>query len=137
MIHLVRNCIDHGIEQPAARLAKGKPSSGKITFACSQSDSGKAEILVTDDGAGINAAMVKAAARKLGVVSEEEMEQLGEFELMTLAFQSGVTTSPIVTDISGRGLGLAIVREKVEGWVAASWSRPMLIPEPFSVSYCR
>ena len=115
LIHLVRNCIDHGIEQSAARLAKGKPSYGKITFSCSRSDSGTAEILVTDDGAGINVAMVKAAARKLGVASPEEMEQLGEVELMALAFQSGVTTSPIVTDISGRGLGLAIVREKVEG----------------------
>jgi two-component system chemotaxis sensor kinase CheA len=92
LIHLVRNCIDHGIEQSAARLAKGKPSYGKITFSCSRSDSGTAEILVTDDGAGINVAMVKAAARKLGVVSPEEMEemeQLGEVELMALAFQSG------------------------------------------------
>jgi len=96
-------------------LAKGKPSSGKITFACSQSDSGKAEILVADDGAGINAAKLKAAAHKLGVMSEEEMEQLGESELLTLVFKSGVTTSPLITDISGRGLGLAIVREKVEG----------------------
>ncbi|SES90873.1 CheA signal transduction histidine kinase [Nitrosospira multiformis] len=114
LIHLVRNCIDHGIEQPAARLAKGKPSSGRITFACSQSDSGKAEIRVADDGGGINIGKLKAAARKLGVMSEEEMEQLGESELLALIFRSGVTTSPLITDISGRGLGLAIVREKVE-----------------------
>lgn len=114
LIHLVRNCIDHGIEQPAARLARGKPSSGRITFACSQSDSGKAEIRVADDGAGINVGKLKAAAHKLGVMSEEEMEQLGESELLALIFRSGVTTSPLITDISGRGLGLAIVREKVE-----------------------
>ncbi|SEN08592.1 CheA signal transduction histidine kinase [Nitrosospira multiformis] len=114
LIHLVRNCIDHGIEQPAARLAKGKPSSGRITFACSQSDSGKAEIRVADDGGGINVGKLKAAAHKLGVMSEEEMEQLGESELLALIFRSGVTTSPLITDISGRGLGLAIVREKVE-----------------------
>ncbi|SCY61732.1 CheA signal transduction histidine kinase [Nitrosospira sp. Nl5] len=114
LIHLVRNCIDHGIEQSAVRLRKGKPPHGTITLACSQKDSGTAEVLVADDGAGFNIAMIKAAAHKLGVVSAEEAEQLGEPESVTLAFQSGVTTSPIITDISGRGLGLAIVRDKVE-----------------------
>ncbi|MDQ3185555.1 MAG: hybrid sensor histidine kinase/response regulator [Pseudomonadota bacterium] len=114
LIHLVRNCMDHGIEQPAMRLSKGKPSHGTITLACSQKDGGKAEVVVADDGAGIDVVMVKTAAHKLGVVSAEEVEQLGELESMALVFQSGVTTSPIITDISGRGLGLAIVREKVE-----------------------
>ncbi|KIO48622.1 hybrid sensor histidine kinase/response regulator [Nitrosospira sp. NpAV] len=114
LIHLVRNCIDHGIEQPAARLAKGKPSHGTITLACSQKDGGTAEVLVADDGAGIDVAMIKTAAHKLGIVSAEEAKQLGELESMTLVFQSGVTTSPIITDLSGRGLGLAIVSEKVE-----------------------
>lgn len=114
LIHLVRNCIDHGIEQPAVRSGKGKPPHGTITLACSQKDSGTAEVLVADDGAGINVPGIKAAAYKLGIVSAEETEQFGELESMALVFQSGVTTSPIITDISGRGLGLAIVREKVE-----------------------
>jgi two-component system chemotaxis sensor kinase CheA len=114
LIHLVRNCIDHGIEQPGVRVSKGKPSQGTITLACSPKDSSMAEVLVADDGAGIDLSMVKAAARKLGLVSSEEAEQLGEAETAALAFQSGVTTSPIITDISGHGLGLAIVREKVE-----------------------
>ncbi|SFN98584.1 hybrid sensor histidine kinase/response regulator [Nitrosospira briensis] len=114
LIHLVRNCIDHGIEQPGVRVSKGKPSQGTITLACSPKDSSTAEVLVADDGAGIDISMVKAAARKLGLVSSEEAEQLGEAEAAALAFQSGVTTSPIITDISGHGLGLAIVREKVE-----------------------
>ena len=114
LIHLVRNCIDHGIEQPAARLRKGKPPQGTITLACSQKDSGTAEVLVADDGAGIDIPTVKAAAHKLGVISAAEAEQLGELESVALAFQSGVTTSPIITEISGRGLGLAIVRDKVE-----------------------
>ncbi|HET7061419.1 MAG TPA: hybrid sensor histidine kinase/response regulator [Nitrosospira sp.] len=115
LIHLMRNCIDHGIEQPAARLAKGKPAQGKITLACSQSDSSTVEILVADDGAGIDVSMLKAMACKLGIMPHEEIEQLDDSELLTLIFRSGVTTSPIITDISGRGLGLAIVREKVEG----------------------
>jgi two-component system chemotaxis sensor kinase CheA len=114
LIHLVRNCIDHGIEPAAVRVGKGKPPHGTITLACSQKDSSTVELLVADDGAGFDLAMVKAAACKLGVISTEDAEHLGEREVAALAFQSGVTTSPIVSDISGRGLGLAIVHEKVE-----------------------
>jgi two-component system chemotaxis sensor kinase CheA len=126
LIHLLRNAIDHGIEQSAVREARRKPSHGTITLAITQKDSGKVEILVADDGAGIDAARVKVAASKLGVVSAEEAERLGEREVLALAFQSGVTTSPIITDVSGRGLGLAIVREKVErlGGTVALESHP-------------
>jgi len=114
LIHMLRNCIDHGIEKPAVREQKRKPPHGTITVAISQRDSGKAEILVADDGAGIDATKVKSAARKLGIVSAEEADKLGEQEAIALTFRSGVSTSPIITDISGRGLGLAIVREKIE-----------------------
>jgi two-component system chemotaxis sensor kinase CheA len=114
LMHLLRNCMDHGIEQPAMRQNKGKPACGNITVAIAQKDGGKIEIMVTDDGAGIDTARVKAAARKLNLVSAEEAEKLGEQEAQALAFQSGISTSQIITDISGRGLGLAIVREKVE-----------------------
>jgi two-component system chemotaxis sensor kinase CheA len=96
------------------RQNKGKPACGNITVAIAQKDGGKIEIMVTDDGAGIDTARVKAAARKLNLVSAEEAEKLGEQEAQALAFQSGISTSQIITDISGRGLGLAIVREKVE-----------------------
>ena len=114
LMHLLRNCIDHGIEQPAMRQDKGKPACGNITVAIAQKDGGKIEILVADDGAGIDAAKVKAAALKLNLVSAGEAEKLSEQEVQALAFQSGISTSQIITDISGRGLGLAIVREKVE-----------------------
>lgn len=114
LIHLLRNCIDHGIEQPAVRQERDKPQHGTITIAVAQKDGGKIEILVADDGAGIDAARVKAAACKSGIVSGEEAEGLNEQEAQALIFQSGVSTSPIITDVSGRGLGLAIVREKVE-----------------------
>jgi two-component system chemotaxis sensor kinase CheA len=114
LIHLVRNCIDHGLEPSPVRIGQGKPPHGTITIACSQKDSSTVEVLIADDGAGFDIPMMKEAACKLGVVSAEEAEQLGEAEAAALAFQSGVTTSPIVTDISGRGLGLAIVHEKVE-----------------------
>src|ERR1019366_4770723 len=114
LMHLLRNCMDHGIEQPAMRQNKGKPACGNITVAIAQKDGGKIEIMVADDGAGIDTARVKAAARKLNLVSAEEAEKLGEQEAQALAFQSGISTSQIITDISGHGLGLAIVREKVE-----------------------
>jgi len=113
-IHLLRNAIDHGIETPAARAAAGKPSHGAIALAVSQHDGGKVEIRFGDDGAGVDGERVKAAACKLGVISTEEAERLNDEETVALAFRSGVTTSPIITDVSGRGLGLAIVREKVE-----------------------
>jgi len=114
LIHMIRNCIDHGIETPAVRERKQKPPRGTITLAIAQRDSGKAEVLVADDGAGIDAGQVKAAALKLGLVSAEEAARLGEHEALMFAFQSGISTSPIITDVSGRGLGLAIVHEKVE-----------------------
>lgn len=115
LIHLVRNCIDHGIERPEERARKGKPRRGTVTVAISQRDSSKVEILVSDDGAGIDIAQVKSAALRLGAISPEEAEKLDRQALLALVFQSGVSTSPIVTDLSGRGLGLAILREKVEG----------------------
>ncbi len=124
-MHLLRNCIDHGIEQPDVRQSKGKPACGTITVAIAQKDSGKIEIMVADDGAGIDADKVKAASRRLNLVSAEEAEKLNEQEAQALIFLSGISTSPIITDISGRGLGLAIVREKIErlGGVIALESR--------------
>lgn len=114
LVHLLRNAVDHGIEAQAERTAANKPAHGTITLTVSQHDSGKVELRVSDDGAGIDAERVMASARKLGILSAGQDERLGERETLSLAFQSGVTTSPIITDVSGRGLGLAIVREKVE-----------------------
>ncbi|MFA5171541.1 MAG: hybrid sensor histidine kinase/response regulator [Sulfuriferula sp.] len=115
LMHLLRNCIDHGIEQSVIRQREGKSPQGTITIAIAQKDGGKIEIMVADDGAGIDVAKVKAASSKLGLVSTEESEKLSEQEVQALVFHSGISTSPIITDISGRGLGLAIVREKIEG----------------------
>jgi len=114
LMHLLRNCIDHGIEQPDVRQSKGKPACGNITVAIAQKDSGKIEIMVADDGAGVDADKVKAASLRLNLVSAEEAEKLNQQEAQALIFLSGISTSPIITDISGRGLGLAIVREKIE-----------------------
>ncbi len=114
LIHLLRNCIDHGIEKPAERALKNKPPHGTIRITVSQIDSGKIEIRIADDGAGIDMAQVQAVAQRLGMLSAEEAQRLGEHEALDLIWRSGVSTSPIITELSGRGLGLAIVREKVE-----------------------
>jgi two-component system chemotaxis sensor kinase CheA len=114
IIHLVRNCIDHGIEKQEERLRRKKPTSGIIKINISRVNSKKVEILISDDGAGIDVAKVKESGVKVGVLSQEQADRLNENELMSLIFLSGISTSPIITDISGRGLGLAIVREKVE-----------------------
>lgn len=114
LLHLVRNCIDHGIEKPEWRTRANKPAAGTITVAISQIEGSKVEILVTDDGEGIDLARLKESAIKHGVITAREAQKLGEHDTLNLMFESGVSTSPIITEISGRGLGMAIVREKSE-----------------------
>src|SRR5208282_4151918 len=113
LTHLVRNCIDHGIEAPFERRKKKKTPRGDVSIIISSRDN-KIEIAISDDGTGIDASEVKSAAVKSGFISREEADRLSDREALFLAFRSGITTSPIITDVSGRGLGLAIVREKVE-----------------------
>ncbi|HHS12744.1 MAG TPA: hybrid sensor histidine kinase/response regulator [bacterium] len=114
LIHILRNCVDHGIEKPDERVRLGKPSGGTITVSVSQLGADKVEILVNDDGQGIDGSKVKQVAVKRGLISHKDAAKLSEEESRMLIFQSEISTSPIITDISGRGLGLAIVREKVE-----------------------
>lgn len=114
IIHLIRNAIDHGIETPASRKEAGKPECGRVSIAVLLRDSGKVEIRISDDGKGIDAGRVRSAAEKAGAVSGDEFAALSGQDAMALIFRSGVSTSPLITDISGRGLGLAIVLEKVE-----------------------
>ncbi len=114
LIHLVRNCIDHGIEKPEERDRKKISPHGTITIAISQVKSNQIEVIVSDNGAGIDPEKVKRAAVKCGIISEKDANQLNDKKALSLIFESGVSTSSFITDISGRGLGLAIVREKVE-----------------------
>ncbi len=114
LVHLVRNCIDHGLEKPEERLIKGKPRQGTLTIAISQISGNQVEMVVSDDGAGIDVAKVREAARKRGMISEQDKLRLEGLDAVSLVFRSDVSTSPVVSSISGRGLGLAIVREKVE-----------------------
>lgn len=114
LIHLLRNSLDHGIETPEVRAHYEKAPRGTIIITVSQTSGNSVEILVSDDGGGIDCRHVAQAAVKKGILSAEAAEQLDEQAALALIFQSEVSTSPIVTDISGRGLGMAIVREKIE-----------------------
>ena len=113
LIHLVRNAIDHGIGKPAVRAAGHHPAGGTLTIEVSQREGSKVEIIVADDGAGIDVEKVKASAVRAGTLDAEAAAALSEADALALIFESGISTSPIITEISGRGLGMAIVREKV------------------------
>lgn len=114
LIHLVRNCLDHGIEKPEERLRAGKTARGLLTIEVTQQKGGKVEISVGDDGRGIDCQGVRTAALKAGLIAPGTAGQMTADDSLKLAFASGVSTCPIITDLSGRGLGLAIVREKIE-----------------------
>ena len=113
LIHMIRNCVDHGIETPEDRERRGKPRRGKIRLTVDQIEGGKVKICMTDDGAGIDFEKVKSAAIERGLLADSEQSVLEEAEAMSLIFSSELSTSPIITNISGRGLGLAIVKEKI------------------------
>lgn len=113
LVHLVRNCIDHALEKPEDRKRKNKPPRGTIRVTVAPRDD-KVEMVIADDGAGISPAQLRSALLKLGAIPQERLEELTDRELLPFVFDSGVSTSPIITELSGRGLGLAIVREKVE-----------------------
>jgi len=113
LVHLLRNCIDHGIETPEQRRRAGKPPRAAITLTVSPVNSTQVEISVSDDGAGIDVEKVKAAAGERGLVALNTSDELSESAALALVFETDVSTSPMITRVSGRGLGLAIVREKV------------------------
>jgi two-component system chemotaxis sensor kinase CheA len=114
LIHLIRNAVDHGIETPAARRQQHKPAQGLITIEVVPLDGNKIELRISDDGAGPKLEKIKAQALKLGRLTAEALARFSDSEVMSLMFESGLTTSAILSDVSGRGLGLAIVREKIE-----------------------
>lgn len=114
LIQIVRNAIDHGIEAPQARLAAGKPERGAITLAIEPADGGRLAIEVSDDGAGIDAAAIREAAVRSRMLSAEQAREMAEADVLDLVFQSNLSTRGVISAVSGRGLGLAIVRERVE-----------------------
>ncbi len=112
LVHLVRNAVDHGIELPAARQAKGKPVEGLLRIAASQ-EGNSIVIRIQDDGGGIPLAKVKAKALAKGLVSEAELAAMEPREAVNLIFLPGFSTAETVTDVSGRGVGMDVVRTNI------------------------
>ena len=114
LVHLLRNCLDHGIEAPQVRAAAGKPARATITLAVSQVNGHQVEIAIGDDGAGIDVERVRAQAVSRGLVAANVAQTLNDEAVQALVFEADLSTSPMITQLSGRGLGLAIVRERAE-----------------------
>ncbi len=113
LVHLLRNAFDHGIESPQERIKKGKKEEGSI-FLKAYHEGNQVIITVEDDGSGIDPEKIGRLAVKKGLINEEEMKQLGKDDLVSLIFFSGFSTSEIVTDVSGRGVGMDAVRNSIE-----------------------
>lgn len=114
LLHLLRNSIDHGVEKPEQRIAKNKPPRGAVGITFTPKSSNRVEICIADDGDGIDIVKVITAAERLGLLNGEQKTRLERSKALELVYRSGISTSPIITEISGRGLGLAIVQEKID-----------------------
>lgn len=112
IIHLLRNAIDHGLESPEKRVQAGKTPAGHISLSARQ-DGGWVLIEISDDGAGIDLATVKEKAVRKGIVSEEAAGSLSQEDIIDLIFLPGFSTSAIITDMSGRGVGMDVVKRSI------------------------
>ncbi|HQA60080.1 MAG: chemotaxis protein CheA [Tepidanaerobacteraceae bacterium] len=113
LIHLIRNAADHGIEYPQERVKKGKPEHGTINLKAYQ-DGNNVIIEVSDDGRGIDLSSVLTRALDVGLTSAEQAKNLKDYEIISYLFEPGFSTSSEVTDVSGRGVGLDVVKTKIE-----------------------
>ena len=113
LMHMLRNSIDHGIEPTEDRIKFGKTEEGNIKILLSQRGN-NAIIEIIDDGSGINIEQLKSSAVKKGLYTEKEMQQMKERQILNIIFQPGFSTSKIITDISGRGIGMDVVKATIE-----------------------
>lgn len=113
LIHIVRNSLDHGLEPPDARAAAGKPAHGTIRLQASQ-DNGNVVIRVTDDGRGIDPVVIRRKAVEQGLVDAAQATALADEEAVNLVFSPGFSTAAAVSDLSGRGVGMDVVRNAVD-----------------------
>ena len=113
LIHLLRNAVDHGIEPPEERKAHGKPEMGQLKLQASHEEN-HIVITIKDDGRGIDSEKVKQSGIKKGLITEEQAKRLTDKEAINLIFMSGLSTCAKVSDVSGRGVGMDVVRNNIE-----------------------
>jgi two-component system chemotaxis sensor kinase CheA len=112
LLHLVRNSVDHGIELPDTRVAAGKPRSGRVRLTAAQRG-GQIIVTITDDGAGLDAEKLKRKAVEKRLVTETEARAMSDHEAFALIFRAGFSTAAQVSDVSGRGVGMDVVRDTI------------------------
>ncbi|HRE57219.1 MAG TPA: chemotaxis protein CheA [Candidatus Kapabacteria bacterium] len=113
LVHMIRNSCDHGIESPENRVAKGKPAKGTITLDAEQ-EGNNIVLRISDDGNGIDAEKVKAKALEKGVITAEQAAQMSKRELYQLIFAPGFSTAAVVSAVSGRGVGMDVVKTNIQ-----------------------
>ena len=113
IMHLLRNSLDHGVESPDKREAKGKPRTGEVGL-IARHEGNNVVIMITDDGAGIDANKIRRKAVEKGMISQSEADSLDDSDAVRLIFLPGFSTAEQITDISGRGVGMDVVRSKIE-----------------------
>lgn len=113
LTHLVRNAIDHGIESPSARIAAGKPAEGRLRLRAFH-EAGQVHLELSDDGAGLDVARIREKAMQRGLVTPEEASRHTEADWMRCIFLPGFSTAATVTAISGRGVGMDVVRSSIQ-----------------------
>jgi len=111
--HIIRNAIDHGLETPEERLKKGKPETGVVAITARQSGN-KISMVITDDGRGVDEQVIAAKALSMGLVTEADLAQMDREKILQLVFEPGFSTAASVSTISGRGVGLDVVRSNLE-----------------------
>ena len=112
LVHLVRNSVDHGIEMPDDRVAKGKPRQGTVTLSASQ-EGDHIMLSIKDDGAGMDAEKLKQIAIKRGVLDEDSAARMSDEDAYNLIFAAGFSTKEQVSEVSGRGVGMDVVKTKI------------------------
>jgi two-component system chemotaxis sensor kinase CheA len=113
IIHLIRNAVDHGVEVPADRIAQGKPGKSVVRLEARQ-EGDHIVIIVADDGRGMNAERLRAKALEKGLITDEEANTLDERASLNLVFLPGFSTAATVSDVSGRGVGMDVVKTNIQ-----------------------
>ena len=113
IMHLLRNSLDHGVEMPDVRVQKGKPRVGEVKL-IARHEGNNVVIMVTDDGKGIDADVIRRKAVEKGLFSQDEVERMDDADAVRIIFLPGFSTAEKISDISGRGVGMDVVRSKIE-----------------------
>ena len=113
LVHIIRNSCDHGIESPEERLAKGKPEEGTISLKA-YNEGNQIVIQIDDDGKGLDPEMLKQKSYEKGLITEKELDTMSDKEAYTLIFRPGFSTAAAVTSVSGRGVGMDVVKTNIE-----------------------